>query len=245
MKYVNVPKDLTGMKFGRLSVIGKAGFSKFNSIHWTVLCDCGNTISVGRNNLVSGTTKSCGCLKHKPSYNNIDRTGKRYGMLTVIENVSSNDNRRTAWLCRCDCGNEKIMSSKYLKTSPGGTKSCGCLRHKASGRRKSAIENPIIRSNGYICIRGEDRHGKWKERPQHVVVMEKFIGRKLKKGETVHHKNGIRGDNRIENLELWTKAHPPGQRKEDMISFCIEYLSDYAPEYLAILEDKDVVNFNG
>lgn len=62
---------------------------------------------------------------------------------------------------------------------------------------------------------------------EHVVIMGNHIGRPIQKGETIHHKNGDRLDNRIENLELWDHLHPPGQRVEDKIAFYKEYLERY------------------
>lgn len=79
-----------------------------------------------------------------------------------------------------------------------------------------------INQRGYRAI-----YHQGKTAVEHRVVMETFLGRKLFSHENVHHKNGDKLDNRIENLELWSTSQPSGQRVTDKIAHAIQFLEEY------------------
>lgn len=136
-------KDLTGQRFGRLTVLELAepyitpGGKK--SRRWRCRCDCGNEIIVPQNVLVSKTgTRSCGCARRERTRAAAqDMTGQRFGRLTVLAPADLPKARanglRMGWRCRCDCGREIITTRNDLLS--GRKLSCGCLRAEAATQR--------------------------------------------------------------------------------------------------------------
>lgn len=128
-------KDLTGQRFGKLLVIGKAEdkISKSGRIRkrWKCQCDCGNVKEILGENLTSGNTQSCGCIANENK--ELDFIGAKFGRLTVtkrIENqIDKNGKPHSTWECKCECGNVVAVRGTYLKS--GAVKSCGCLNKDA------------------------------------------------------------------------------------------------------------------
>ncbi len=123
--------DLTGQRFNMLTVIERAGRNENSQIMWRCRCDCGAMTVVRGHRLRTGHTKSCGCLTHRFR----DVTGERFGRLVAVRRAGVH-NEASMWLCRCDCGNEKVVGLRCLSDAllGKGTRSCGCLH------RESAVE---------------------------------------------------------------------------------------------------------
>lgn len=68
----------------------------------------------------------------------LDLIGLRFGKLTVVERRGSDAKGQSLWLCRCDCGIEKVVRGHDLK---GGTKSCGCSRRYNTGLYQHGLSN--------------------------------------------------------------------------------------------------------
>lgn len=138
-RYLRV-KDLSGQKFGRLTVLRKSNKrNKSRHIYYECKCDCGNICVVNAGHLVGGRIKSCGCL-HKESASNqgkkiyADLLNKRFGKLIVLEKTNERKWEQIIWKCKCDCGNIVYVPSNLLIS--GRTISCGCTHTSSFGEEK-------------------------------------------------------------------------------------------------------------
>ena len=135
-------KDLTGQKFGRLTVMERAN-NRNGKTYWKCRCDCGNIREVYGYALTSGHTVSCGCAKAEriskwSSENAEDLTGQKFGRLTVIKRNGYTGRKRKliTWLCKCDCGNMAIRTGKALKDSfNSGCDKCRYFYDDLTGRK--------------------------------------------------------------------------------------------------------------
>lgn len=119
----NKVKDLTGQRFGKLTVIERCGStnSKHKVALWLCKCDCGNEVKRTGSHLKSNYINSCGSCR---DYRH-DLTGKRFGRWTVLERAENKHNK-ISYVCICDCGKTKTVNADTLLN--GRSLSCGCLQ---------------------------------------------------------------------------------------------------------------------
>lgn len=170
----------------------------------------------------------------------VDITDQRFGRLVALTRSGYKESagqKQITWLCQCDCGTSKIILGSSLRS--GQSKSCGCAWKDAFlNKKREKAHNwkggRHVRKDGYVrVLYPEHPYASGGTVLEHRLVMESYLGRVLQASETVHHKNGIRCDNRIENLELRAGPHGRGQNTKDLVFWAESVLKQYAPEKLA------------
>lgn len=159
-------EDLTGQKFGKLTVIERAtdylNRDGTKYIQWLCQCECGNKTIVRATSLKNGHTQSCGCLHHDSAMGVglEDITGQTFGRWAVLYKAGSLKEPRgrlvTLWHCRCECGEERDLRAGTLKS--GNSLSCGCYKHDALSEKAKcgfglskgeAMVNQYLQENGF------------------------------------------------------------------------------------------------
>lgn len=142
------------------------------------------------------------------------------------------------------CFDELYHDKYYTENCPV----CGLSKSHSSERCRECSKKALLGENhpawkggrwvdrnGYVYLYVVD-HPRRQNRVgtgyvfEHILVMEERLGRYLRPEETVHHKNGVKDDNRIDNLELWASNHSGGQRVEDLVAWAKQLMEDY-PEF--------------
>ena len=141
--------DLTGRRFGSLTVIERVPDPQCKRVYWSCRCDCGNTCVRTTYVLTHGISASCGCVRREnpdASGNRGNRgnrkpgrhprsyyEGKTYGRLTGVQGGNNGE-----WLWRCSCGG--LVYASIDDVASGRITNCGCIPGEPD--RRVAIPPP-------------------------------------------------------------------------------------------------------
>jgi len=152
------------------------------------------------------------------------KAGTKFNKFIIIREIKRKTSNKRRFLCKCSCGNTKQVNLVHLTTGQCISKSWQKGKDSTNWKGGRRIESggyievynpnhPLARANGYI--------------KEHKLIMETHLGRYLLPHENIHHINGDKTDNRLENLELWSTSQPSGQRIKDKIKWAKEILKIY------------------
>ena len=157
-------KDITGQRFGRLTVLGDSGKRFHRSIVWHCRCDCGKELDVPSTYLQNGQVQNCDdCRVKEPTVKRMrkpkDISKMVFGELTAICPTDKRVSGCVVWECKCSCGNTAYVASYRLLN--GNTQSCGHLRRDLAHRNRYRAKDITGHRSGRLVA--DHRVGRYQD----------------------------------------------------------------------------------
>ena len=208
--------ELSGQRFGMLTVLSRAGNDRHGKALWLCRCDCGAEKNILGANLLRGHSKSCGCTRQN------DLTGKRIGRLTVLERTdqtSPRGKRRTyLWKCICDCGETVYRPTDKLTSGDLCMCESCAARYATEHMRENAgyvdgTQISRIRSDKLISTNSSGVRGVYYDRRTHKWRARlKFKGKLMNFGSYSNFEDAVKARRQAEDeyygelIEQYKKA---------------------------------------
>jgi hypothetical protein len=145
--------NLIARQFDRLTVRAETGKSRSGRTRWVCVCSCEakTVVVVAGCHLLSGHTRSCGCLRREitAARSALELTGQQFGQLTARAEAGKSRSGHTRWLCDCSCGRTAVVVGIAL--TRGTTRSCGCLRREMTAQRNRT--HGLSHTRAYHCYK--------------------------------------------------------------------------------------------